>query len=178
MANAIIGDKGGDDFVKESNALHCGVRKVMHPYYKEGATHPSGVEICSSLNEIDVGRMLRYKNPNVTSDYWSITVNEKESIYNPARRLLYNLLDMMVEYGDEDHLDYEYFEDGLNEICNVGGEEDENTSNEEGNSDDNGSSGSDSDNDSASDSQNDDDNGGGGSNIDNRNDIDLQRRHF
>ena len=30
----------------------------------------------------------------------------------------------MVEYlyGDEDgHLDYEYFEDGLNEICNAGG---------------------------------------------------------
>ena len=76
---------------------------------------------------------------------------------------------------NEDHLDYEYFEDGLNELCNVGGldwneEEDENSNN----GDDGSGSGSD------SDSQNDDDidNGGGGSNIDERNNCDYLYHHF
>ena len=93
----------------------------MHPYYgKENASIPTGVEVREGLDEMDVGKILRYTKPDVTADYWSVSINESESIYNPARNLFYNWSDVLVQHGDPYHVNYEYFADALDELCNVG----------------------------------------------------------
>ena len=62
----------------------------MHPYYgKENASIPTGVEVREDLDEMNVGKILRYTKPDVTADYWSVSISESESIYNPARNLSY-----------------------------------------------------------------------------------------
>jgi len=46
MVNAMIHCKGGDGFEKGSNALHCGIRKLVRPVYTtndDGVTYANGM---------------------------------------------------------------------------------------------------------------------------------------
>ena len=61
VASAILKDHGRDDFVKENKSLHCGVRKIVQPYFEnDGDGLPSGVTIMSSLQPADINKILCY----------------------------------------------------------------------------------------------------------------------
>ena len=174
IVNAILKCKGGDEFVKESKALHCGVRSIVQPVYdNEESKTPCGVEILESLSPIDVAAKLRYKRPNVSKQFWEAASHEDDHDFNPKKYLSRHMLELFCENSVDDDLEHQYFSEALREL----NEADENANNEEGNSDGNGNNGEDGSG-SNSGSQNDNNNGGGGRNNDDRNDSDLQGCHF
>lgn len=66
IVNAIAKCEGGDEFAREHQGLHCGIRKHCIPFYEnEGSTQPTGVEMIESMElQRDVPE-LKYPTPEV-----------------------------------------------------------------------------------------------------------------
>ena len=88
MANAVIKWKGGDKFATASRALHCAVRTVVVPIYRDGeSTEPCGFEVIESLNEVGGLDSLRYDTPDVMAEYKRDGELLPEHKYNPQKLL-------------------------------------------------------------------------------------------
>ena len=117
IVNTIIQCKGGDEFVTESQSLHCGVRSVMAPVYAtDQSTTPCGVEMMKDMTPVDVAAKLRYKKPNITAEYWASGAHEEGHKYNPLDHLSPNLLDAFNHYADHDQLDSDYFKEAYDKL--------------------------------------------------------------
>jgi hypothetical protein len=105
MVNAIYHCDGGDDFVKGSGALHCGVRRACVPFYNnDGETDgaPSGVQIVESLDEVDMSN-LRYPRPDVSQ-------------YDPADYLTMAELEALVYHMDDDCCHFERYANAITKL--------------------------------------------------------------
>jgi hypothetical protein len=80
IANAIADDEGGDAFVREKKALHCGIRKHCVPFYaSEEADEPSGVEMVKSIDYDGADTNgLRYQKPDITGLDMADHLSEQE----------------------------------------------------------------------------------------------------
>ena len=106
--------------------LHCGIRKIYQPIFKEGSEEPVGIE-CLENTAVDVfdndEKLLQYSTPDVTEDFkrngghqFAAVHEDDESVdrtndskYIPARHLSMELFDAFVDAADPNHPDYDYF---------------------------------------------------------------------
>ena len=91
IVNAIAKCEGGDQFAREHQGLHCGIRKHCFPFYNEGSDTPSGVEMIESMERSTVPP-LKYNKPDV-SECVLDELEEQE-------------LRCLVEHLPEDHEDW------------------------------------------------------------------------
>ena len=69
MVNAIHQCKGGDQFQKDKKSLHCGIQRIIQPFYKDvNDNHPCGVQILQTLEPIQVDEHLRYLTPDTDAE--------------------------------------------------------------------------------------------------------------
>ena len=101
IVSAILACDGGDDFMKESRFLHCGIRKVVQPFYEnEGDENPSGVQLIDTLEPFELDEALRYNNSPYLFD-WS-----------PAELLTFDELNLLTENMDPNDVDFDFFASG------------------------------------------------------------------
>ena len=126
MVNAVIAWKGGDGFATASRALHCGVRKVVVPVFRdEESTEPCGVEVIESLNEVGGLDSLRYPTPDIMAEYKRDGELLPAHEYNPQKLLPNDIYELLVQEGSVNHPDYEYFTGGIDDEFDQIWEEDE-----------------------------------------------------
>lgn len=79
IANAIAACNGGDEFAKENNGLHCGVRKHYVPCFDGAeASTPTGVEVVTTFDGEDHEMtQLKYSKPDL-SEATMTGLNEQE----------------------------------------------------------------------------------------------------
>ncbi|OEU10887.1 hypothetical protein FRACYDRAFT_246763 [Fragilariopsis cylindrus CCMP1102] len=116
MVNAVIAWKGGDGFATASRALHCGVRKVVVPVFRdEECTEACGVEVIESLNEVGGLDSLRYPTPDVMAEFKRDGELLPAHEYNPQKLLPNDIYELLVQQGSVNHPDYEYFTGGIDD---------------------------------------------------------------
>jgi hypothetical protein len=77
IVNAIASCHGGDEFTKEHNGLHCGIRKHFVPYFEEGGTQPAGVEVVSSLEGATMDAIeLKYSVPDLLEEETGVSLKD------------------------------------------------------------------------------------------------------
>jgi hypothetical protein len=71
IVNAIVRDKGGDQFVRDKKGMHFGVRKLSVPYYDGDATVPAGVHVVEMPDTVATDELDRngwkYPVPDVSN---------------------------------------------------------------------------------------------------------------
>ena len=116
LANAVIEWKGGDEFATASRALHCGVRKVVVPVFRDvESNEPCGVEVIESLNEVGGLDSLRYPTPDVMAEFKRDGGLLPAHEYNPQQLLPNDIYELLVQQGSVNHPDYEYFTGGIDD---------------------------------------------------------------
>jgi hypothetical protein len=73
IVNAIIWDKGGDQFAREKGGLHCGIRKAFVPCFQEDehgnlSEHATGVQLFEVPDEVEADK-LKYETPQDIDSY-------------------------------------------------------------------------------------------------------------
>ena len=112
IVNAIHQCKGGDEFAKEKNGLHFGVRKLCVPFWENNPPNPgekpAGVMVldhnADSAEDAFSRSNLKYPTPDV-------------STFLPHEYLSHYQFEVLLRYMDETNVLYPLYENGYFTLC-------------------------------------------------------------